>query len=85
MNWVPVEAGDTVGSVGYASGEMFYYTYLGTAQDDLKDDLKWVAPMYSDDESDESDHEWTYEKYVAQQRGEAPVAQTAGGDVDFME
>ena len=50
--------------------------------------------MYSDSDDDDSDHEWTYEKYVAQQRGSGGagvisdrpgVAAAAGGDADFME
>ena len=94
VNWIPCDAKDTVRDVGYANGDAFAFTYLGTAQDDLKEDLKWIAPMYSDSDDDDSDHEWTYEKYVAQQRGSGGAgvisdrpgaAAAAGGDADFME
>lgn len=94
VNWIPCDAKDTVRDVGYANGDAFAFTYLGTAQDDLKEDLKWIAPMYSDSDDDDSDHEWTYEKYVAQQRGSGGagvisdrpgMAAAAGGDADFME
>ncbi|EGB12155.1 hypothetical protein AURANDRAFT_61478 [Aureococcus anophagefferens] len=94
VNWIPCDAKDTVRDVGYANGDAFAFTYLGTAQDDLKEDLKWIAPMYSDSDDDDSDHEWTYEKYVAQQRGSGGAgvisdrpgaAAAAGGDADFMD
>ena len=97
-NWLPCDlAVDTVGSIGLANGDTFNFSYLSTAQEDLKDDLKWIPPVYSDSSEDESDHEWTYDKYVAQQNGgggekpnpaygvQAGRGPGSGTDPDFME
>jgi len=56
-NWVPAEAGDTLGSVGYADGDRCAFTYLGQAQEDLHQEFQAAeeVELSSSDSSDDED------------------------------
>ncbi|KAJ1462526.1 hypothetical protein M885DRAFT_505436 [Pelagophyceae sp. CCMP2097] len=56
VNWVPCDAAkDTVQSVGYASGDTFTFIYLGSADDDLKAELRSCKPERNAEDSDKDD------------------------------